>query len=262
MAFFPSVPGLAFLHQWVIALHRVCVEIGACGIRLGCLLLKLTGLHRFVGASYGPQHRVKRHVEEAMGAYRQEERTRLAQELPAQERTMTLDETFPGGLCLVGMDPESNSIVLEQTAPARDQDTWHALMAPALAGLNGTVMQATSDEAPGLLAYVAHPLGAHHSPDLCHVQPALSKAVSAPMAAQQRAAAKATTTAEELLNQVPAQPQSPNAPLERRGPGRPPPVAPSLEQAVQAVEAARQEYQRLTQLRAPVGQRIRAIGHA
>lgn len=262
VAFFQSVPGLAFLHQLVIALHLVCVEIGACGIRLVCLLLKLTGLNRFVGASYGTQHRVNRHVEEAMVAYRQEESTRLAQEMPPKEITMTLDETFTGGLCLVGMDPESNYIVLEHTAPARDQDTWDALMAPALAGLNCKVIQATSDEAPGLLAYVAHHLGAHHSPDLFHVQHELSKAVSAPMAAKQRAAAKASTTAEETLKQVQVQPQSPNVPLERRGPGRPPKVTPSLEQAVQEVEATRQEYQRLTQLREQVGQCIRAIGHA
>ena len=34
VAFFHSVPGLAFLHRLVIALHVVCVEIGACGMRL------------------------------------------------------------------------------------------------------------------------------------------------------------------------------------------------------------------------------------
>jgi hypothetical protein len=44
VVFFHSVPGLAFLHRLVIALHLVCVEIGACGIRLVCLLLKLTGV--------------------------------------------------------------------------------------------------------------------------------------------------------------------------------------------------------------------------
>src|SRR4030095_7295721 len=66
VAFFQSVPGLAFLHQLVIALHLVCVEIGACGMRLVCLLLQLTGLKRFVGASYGTQPQVNRHVEEAM----------------------------------------------------------------------------------------------------------------------------------------------------------------------------------------------------
>ena len=35
--FFESVPGLAFLHRLVLAFHVVCVEIGACGIRLVCL---------------------------------------------------------------------------------------------------------------------------------------------------------------------------------------------------------------------------------
>jgi hypothetical protein len=110
VAFFQCVPGLAFLHRLVIALHVVCVEIGACGIRLVCLRLKLTGLDRFVGASYGTQPQVNRHVEEAIVAYRQEESTRLAHEMPPKEMTMTLDETFTGGLCLVGRDPESNYV--------------------------------------------------------------------------------------------------------------------------------------------------------
>ena len=144
----------------------VCVEGGAWGMRLGCLLVKRTGLHRCVGASSGTPHQVNRHVEEALVAYRQEESTRLAHAMPPTEMTMTLDETCTGGLGLGGMDPESNAMVLEHTAPARDQDTWHERRAPALAGLHGKGSQATRDEAPGLLAYVAHHLGAHHSPDL------------------------------------------------------------------------------------------------
>ena len=262
VAFFQSVPGLAFLHRFVIALHVVCVEIGACGIRLVCLLLKLTGLDRFVGASYGTQQQVNRHVEEAMVAYRQEESTRLALEMPPKEMTMTLDETFTGGLCLVGMEPDSNYIVLEHTAPARDQDTWNMLMAPALAGLNCQVIQATSDEAPGLLAYVAHHLGAHHSPDLFHVQPELSKAVSAPMATKQRAAEKALAKAEETLKRVHEHRHNTTEEPQQRGPGRPPKVAASLEQAAQDVDTARQEHQRLVAQRVQVTQSIRAIGHA
>jgi hypothetical protein len=72
MAFFQSPPGLAFLHRLVLGIHLVCTEVGACGIRLVCLLLKLTGLDRFVGASYGTQQQVNRQVEEAIAAYRQE----------------------------------------------------------------------------------------------------------------------------------------------------------------------------------------------
>ena len=50
-------------------------------------------------------------MEEAIGASRQEERARLAREMPAKDITMAQDETFTGGLCLVGIDPVSNSIV-------------------------------------------------------------------------------------------------------------------------------------------------------
>jgi hypothetical protein len=44
----------------------VCVEVGACGIRLVCLFLDLTGLDRFVAASYGAQQQVNVQVEHAM----------------------------------------------------------------------------------------------------------------------------------------------------------------------------------------------------
>ena len=130
-----------------------------------------------------------------MVTYRHDETARLAKDMPHKDLTVTQDETFTGGLCLITMDPESNFIILEQLAQARDQTTWNALMAPALAQLNCRVIQSTSDEAPGLLAYVEHYLEAHHSPDLFHVQHELVKAVSAPMATKERAAHKAVTEA-------------------------------------------------------------------
>ena len=179
VAFFQSAPGLAFLHRLVLGIHLVCTEVGACGIRLVCLLLTLTGLDRFVAASYGTQQQVNRQVEEAIVTYRQEESARLAKDMPAKDITLAKDETFTGGLCLVAAEPKSNYIVLEQAAQGRDQDTWHTLMEKALSGLNCQVIQSTSDEAPGLLAYVEHHLGAHHSPDLFHVQHELVKAVAA-----------------------------------------------------------------------------------
>jgi hypothetical protein len=36
--------------------------------------------------------------------------------------TVTQDETFMGGLCLVAIEPVSNYILVEHTAEARDQD--------------------------------------------------------------------------------------------------------------------------------------------
>jgi Family of unknown function (DUF6399) len=261
-AFFHSGPGLAFLHRLVLALHLVCVEVGACGIRLVCLLLRLTGLDRFVAASYGAQQQVNRQVEQAIVAYQQTETPRLAKDMPRKVITVTQDETFTGGLCLVAAEPVSNFILLEQLAQSRDQHAWNELMAPALAQLHCEVMQSTSDEAPGLLAYVEHHLEAHHSPDLFHVQQELSRAVCAPLATQERAADKALTEAREQLDQLQVRLENTDDQPEKRGPGRPPKEPMRLEQAQEALEAARREHERLTQQRERVKQSLEAIGQA
>jgi hypothetical protein len=260
VAFFHSPAGLAFLHRLGLAFHLVCVEVGACGIRLVCLLLTLTGLDRFGAASYGAQQQVNRQVEEAIVTYRREESARLARDMPTKAITLAKDETFTGGLCLVAMEPKSNFIVLEQAAHGRDQDTWQGLMEQALSGLNCQVIQSTSDEAPGLLAYVEHHLGAHHSPDLFHVQHELVKAVSGPMASKQRAAAKAASEAQERLAHVQGQLQEASDAPVKRGPGRPPKAPTSLEQVAQEAQAARQEFERISAQREQVAQSIRKIG--
>jgi hypothetical protein len=260
--FLQSGPGLAFVHRLVVGFHLVCVEVGACGMRFACLFLKLTGLDRFVAASYGAQQQVNCQMEAAMVAYRQTETARLAKDMSHKDITVTQDETLTGGLCLVGSEPVSNCIILEQLAQRRDQAAWNALMAPALAQLNCRVMQSTSDEAPGLLAYVAHHLEAHHSPDVFHVQHELSKAVCAPMATKERAAHQAATEAQEQLDKVQAHLQTAGDEPEKRGPGRPPKTPMSLEQAQQELEAARREHARLAQQREHVAKSIRGIGHA
>ena len=56
VAFFQSAPGLAFLHR-LGARDPSGVHGSACGIRLVCLLLTLTGLDRFVAASMAPSNR-------------------------------------------------------------------------------------------------------------------------------------------------------------------------------------------------------------
>jgi hypothetical protein len=259
--FFQSGPGLAFLHRLVIAFHLVSVEVGACGIRLVCLFLQMTGLDRFIAASYGAQQRVNVQIEQAIVDYEQSETPRLAKDMPQKDLSVTQDETFTGGLCLITMDPESNFIILEQPADARDQVSWNQLMVPALEQLNCRVIQSTSDEASGLLAYVEHYLEAHHSPDLFHVQHELVKAVSGPMATKERAAHKAVTEAQEQLERVKTHRQSTGDEPAKRGPGRPPKEPVSLEQAEQALEAASREHERLAQQREQVKASIRGIGH-
>lgn len=260
--FFQRGPGLAFLHRLVIACHMVYVEVGACGIRLVCLFLHLTGLNRFVAASYGAQQQVNVHIEQAMVTYNQDETTRLAKDMPPKDLSVTQDETLTGGLCLITMDPDSNFIILEQPAQARDQVSWDEWMAPALAQFNCRVIQSTSDEAPGLLAYVEHYLEAHHSPDLFHVQHELVKAVSGPMATKERAAYKAVTEAQEQLKRLQTDLQCTSDEPEKRGPGRPPKEPGRRAQAEQALEAASREHERLAKQREQVQASVRGIGHA
>jgi Family of unknown function (DUF6399) len=260
--FFQSGPGVAFLHRLVFALPLGCVEVGACGIRLGCLLLTLTSLDRFVAASYGAPQHVNRQVEHAIVDYRHTETPRWAQDMPRNVIPVTQDETFTGGLGLVATEPVSNCIILDHRAQARDQDPWHALMAPALAPLHCEVMQSTSDEAPGLLASVEHQLGAHHSPDLFHVQHELSTAVGAPLATKERAAHQAFTEAKEQFEHAQARLESTDDQPETRGPGRPPKAPMRLEQAQPPLEAASREHERLARQREQVKQSIEAIGQA
>ena len=135
-------------------------------------------------------------------------------------------------------------------------------MEQALAGLNCQVIQSTSDDAPGLLAYVEHHLGAHHSPDVFHVQHELVKAVSGALATKQRAAGKAATEAQETLVQRQERRQDPSEAPAKRGPGRPPKATASLEEVAQQAEAASRETQRISGQREQVARSIRALGHA
>ena len=259
---FQSGPGLAFLHRIVIAFHLVGVAVGACGIRLVCLFLTLTGLDRFIAASYGAQQPVNLHVEQAMVTSHHADTVRFANGMPPKALTVPQDETFTGGLGLITMDPERHCILVAQLAQARDQPPWDARLAPALAQRHCRVIQSTSDEAPGLLASVEPSLEAHHAPDVFHGQPALVKAVSGPMATQARAAHKAVTAAMEQLERGQTHQHSADDAPEQRGPGRPPKAPVRLEPAAQALAAASRAHERLAPQRAQSAQSLRGIGHA
>ena len=89
------------------------------------------------------------------------------------------------------------------------------------------------------------------------MQHELVKAVCGPMATKQRAASKTASEAHERLEQGQGQlPGTGDAP-EKRGPGRPPKVAASLEQLEQDAQAASQEFERLSAQREQVAQSIR-----
>jgi hypothetical protein len=81
------------------------------------------------------------------------------------------------------------------------------------------------------------------------------------MATKERAAHKAVTEASEQLERVQSDPQSAGNEPDKRRPERPPKDPVSLEQAEQALDAARREHERLFEQRQQIKASIRGIGH-
>jgi hypothetical protein len=75
-------------------------------------------------------------------------------------------------------------------------------MEEATADLRVEIVQSTSDEGKGLLCHVEAHLGAHHSPDVFHVQHELVKGVSGALASKARKAEGAACEAKEKVNRL------------------------------------------------------------
>lgn len=219
IAFFESPAGVRFLHRLVVGAQFVMNLEGNCGIRLVCQYLELTGLAHFVAASYGSQQRVSQTMEEQTVAFGHSEKTRLGGQMRRKEITVCEDENFHSEVCLVGIEPASNFILLEEYAANRSAATWTEKLARATEGLPVDVIQGTSDEAKGICAHVRTDLGAHHSPDLFHVQQELVKGTSVALAGQVKQAEQAVSRSAQAVTRH----QMAKTDYERgpRGPGRP-----------------------------------------
>jgi hypothetical protein len=195
VVFFESSVGVAFLHRLVLAAHYVITLLGPSGIRRVCLFLELTGLDQFVAASYGAQQQVSVAMEESVVAFDKAEKKRLAKDMKLKQITVCEDETFHPQVCLVAIEPVSNFILLEQYADNRKAKTWTRAMEEATEELPVEIVQSTSDEGRGLLSHVKEDLGAHHSPDVFHVQHELVKGTSGALASKKRQAEEAVVKA-------------------------------------------------------------------
>jgi hypothetical protein len=210
--FLETPAGLGFLQRVLAAAHVVFVEASDCGLRQLCWFLELSGLEAFIAPSYGAQQAVAQEVETLLVRFGQEEGQRLAPFMPPQEITLCEDETFHPQICLVAIEPVSNFILVEQYQPRRDAQTWQQCTTAQLAGLPVTVCQVTSDAAKALITQAETCLGAHHSPDLFHVQYDTVKATSFSLASQTHAACreweKRRQKAEEFQEQCQADPEA------------------------------------------------------
>lgn len=202
IAFFESPAGVVFLHRLVLAAQFVITLLGGGGIRLMCTFLELSGLDQFVAASYGAQQKVTVAMEKSVVEFGEEERSRLAQDMPSRQITICEDETFHPQICLVSIEPVSNFILLEEYADNRQAQTWTNATEKATADLGVEIVQSTSDEGKGLLCHVEEHLGAHHSPDVFHVQQELVKGVSGALASKVRKAERVACEAQEKINRL------------------------------------------------------------
>jgi transposase len=186
--FFESTDGAVFLEQLVNILQFVMTQVGSCGIRLVSLVLQMSSLDYFVASSYETLRKRGIKMEEAIVEFGQEEQAALAKLMPAKQISIAEDETFHHKPCLVAIEPVSNFILLEEYGEKRDAETWNTMLEKALNDLPVKIIQSTSDEARGIVNHVEQSLGAHHAPDIFHVQQDITKGTSAAMSAKVRAA--------------------------------------------------------------------------
>ena len=195
--FFESPEGLELLHRIVVAAQLVITLVGAGGIRQVCTFLELSGLNRFVASSYGVQQQRLAALEEAIGLFGDQQRRQLAATMRPKAITVCEDETFHPQICLVGLEPASGFLLLEQYADKRDAETWTRAMDEAIEDLPVEIVQSTSDEAKALLKHAEVDQGCHHSPDLFHLLHEVSQGTSGAMARHVRAARKVVEDKEQ-----------------------------------------------------------------
>ncbi len=236
VAFFTSPAGVAFLHRLVLAAHFVTSFLGAGGVRLVCAFLELSGLAQFVASSYSPQRKVSVEIEKQICEFEKEEDGRLAREMKPQKICVAQDETEHERSCLVAIEPVSNYILLEKYAQNRQAETWNQEMLEAVAGKPIEIVQSTSDEGRGITSHVKNGLGAHHAPDVFHVQQEISRATSGSLAGKIRKAEKEVEKAGQKVKKQEVAKEKYYA--KKQGPGRPPSFDKRIENARQEKKQA------------------------
>jgi hypothetical protein len=255
VSFFESPVGTAFLHRLVIAAHFAITMLGSNGIRLVCMFFELTGLDKFVASSYGAQHAVSGGMEQAIIEFDEQEKESLAMSMPSKDITVCQDETFHPEICLVAIEPVSNFILLEKYADSRKSAEWTEAMEEATKELPVKIVQSASDEAKGIAHHVKGHLGAHHAPDLFHVQNEIVKGTSAVLSSKRKKAEKALKQANDKLEQSIENKEFYQK--VKNGPGRPP----NFDKRIEAAEKIRDEAQKDLDASASHQERMKEVVH-
>ncbi len=256
-AFFESPVGVAFLRRLVLAAHFVMTLVGPCGVRQVCLFLELTGLDQFVAASYGAHQKISVIMENCIAKLGREEMKRLAMGMKPKKITIGEDENFHPDPCLVAIELISNFILVEENSSGRTADEWTDALNKELEGLPVEIVQSVSDEARGIIHHVEKDLGAHHSPDLFHVQQDLVRGTAVALESKIK---KAEKVLEEVGKEVSRHVKEKEAYFDGKSrPGRTPGFDKRIEDALKKEDEARDNLDMATERREHVKEAIRGI---
>lgn len=197
-------------------------------------------------------------MEESIIAFGKQETNRLAKGMKPKEITVCEDETFHPETCLVAIEPNANFILLEKYSGGRKGSDWTEAMHKAINELPVKILQSTSDEGKGILHHVKKGLGAHHSPDIFHVQHEIVKGTSGPLAKKTQKVRQTLEAASEQVNRWIDKEVDYDAREPR--PGRPPQFNQKIEralleesEALRALDAAESHQVRMKQTVRKIG---------
>lgn len=136
LEFFESPDGVEFLHRLVVVLHLVVNWMGTGGLRLIGLIIELCRLGGVIATSYGVHQRLSSQMHEHIVEYGEQEKQRLAADMPHRTITTAEDETFlSAGMSLVAIEPVSGFILAEQYEQKRDAESWNTVLKRPLLAL-------------------------------------------------------------------------------------------------------------------------------
>ena len=236
VAFFTSPSGVECLHRFTVAIHFVTSFLGTGGVRLVSTFLELSGLSKFIASSYGTQRKTSKEMGKAICAFEKQEEKRLGAEMESRKICIAEDETYHEKPCLVAIEPVSGYILLEEYAEDRQAETWNERLSEAIENKPIEIIQSTSDEGRGIISHVKNGIGAHHAPDVFHVQQEVSRAVSGSLAGKVRQAETDVKASEQEVRKQEKKKEVYHS--KKHGRGRPPSFDKRIETAKEQADEA------------------------
>ncbi len=197
-AFYATPTGKAFLERIVLAAlyNNKCGKTGIPGMQE---FLHNSGLNKYVASSTGALQEFWKRCEVSILNFGEEWEKKLSLTMQKKRIPVVLDELFrKGNPCLVAIDAISNFILFEKFTEDRKASTWKKELEERIKDLPISIDTVVSDLC-GAIRCASKEIGAVHSSELFHAQYEISKATSAALSSQERAAEKALQEIEEQI---------------------------------------------------------------